>query len=105
MKHPQLLLLLLLSFTLLAATLFMSSTRADTKPRTEWTRPLPSLDKIEECRGGDLSRSYGSTISLKLYDCRADVTIDDMGRITAFEPDDAEACERVMAKCGGWAAD
>ena len=96
---------LLLSFCLLAIALSTASTRADTKPRTEWSKPLPSLDKIEECRGGDLSRAYGSTISLKLYDCRADVTIDNMGRITAFEPDDAEACERVMAKCGGRAAD
>ena len=103
MKYQQR--ILFFAFCLMAAVLSAALTQADTKPRTEWTRPLPSLDKIEECRGGDLSRSYGSTISLKLYDCRADVTIDSMGRITAFEPDDAEACERVMAKCGGWAAD
>jgi len=90
---------------ILAVALTSFRTLADTKPRTEWTKPLPSLDKIEECRSGDLSRSYGSIISLKLYDCRADVTIDSMGRITAFKPDDAEACERVMANCGGWAAD
>jgi hypothetical protein len=76
------------------------SQESNIEPRTEWTEPLPSLDKIEECRGGDLSRSFGSTVRFQLYDCLADVSIDEMGRVTAFKPDDAEVCEEVLStKC------
>ncbi len=88
---------LLLPACLLVPIAFAACQQADTKPRTEWSQPLPSLDKIEECRGGDLSRSYGSTVRFHLYDCWADVSIDTMGRITAFKPDDADSCERVLS--------
>lgn len=98
LKHRSSVLLL---FGCLVAPIGLAAAQeTDTKPRTEWSGPLPSLDKIEECRGGDLSRSYGSTVRFHLYDCWADVSIDQMGRITAFKPDDAEACERVLStKC------
>jgi len=39
------------------------------KPRTEWTDPLPSLNKIEECERADLQRYLGSTFRFHLYDC------------------------------------
>jgi hypothetical protein len=85
-----------------AALVILASCQQDTpsKPRTTWTDPLPDLNKVEECQRADLNRYFGSTFRFHLYDCRANVSIDTMGRVTAFQPDDADACERVLAtKC------
>jgi hypothetical protein len=71
---------LLLCFCLAASGLFAACQNTESEPRAKWSGPLPSLDKIEECRGGDFSRSYGSTVRFHLYDCWADVSIDDMGK-------------------------
>jgi hypothetical protein len=97
MRHRQSLLFL---FSCLAAmVLFTACQQTDTKPRTEWTEPLPDLNKVEQCQRADLSRYYNSTFRFHLYDCWADVSIDSMGRVTAFKPDDAETCEKVLASC------
>ena len=90
---------LLLCVCLAAPALLAACQQTENEPRAKWSGPLPSLDKIEECRGGDLSRSYGSTVRFHLYDCRADVSIDNMGRVTAFKPEDAVACEKALAVC------
>ena len=79
--------------------LFAACQPTEADPRTEWTKPLPDLNKIEECQRADLSRYYNSTFRFHLHDCWADVSIDGMGRVTAFKPDDAEICEKVLAKC------
>jgi hypothetical protein len=79
---------------------FAACQQTQTRPRTEWTAPLPDLDKIEECQRADLNRYFGSSFRFHLYDCWANVSIDTMGRVIAFQPDDAEACEKVLAtKC------
>jgi hypothetical protein len=89
----------ILYICLAAPAILAACQQTEHAPRATWSGPLPSLDKIEECRGGDLSRSYGSTVKFHLYDCWADVLIDDMGRVTAFKPEDAAVCEQVLARC------
>ena len=91
---------LLLCACLAVPALFASCQSAPSKPRTEWSDPLPSLDKIEQCQRADLQRYYGSTFRFHLYNCWASVSIDNMGRVTAFQPEDADAREEVLAtKC------
>ena len=91
--------LVLLCSCLAATALFVACQGTPSKPRTEWTRPLPDLDKVEQCQRADLGRYYGQTFRFHLYDCWANVSLDAMGRVTAFQPDDADACERVLANC------
>jgi hypothetical protein len=91
--------LLVLCLCLAAFAFVTACQQTKGEPRANWSGPLPSLDKIEECRDGDLSRSYGSTVRFHLNDCWADVSIDNLGRVTAFKPEDAVACEKVLATC------
>ena len=90
---------LTLCLGLAASVLFTACTQSTPKPRTEWSGPLPDLNKIEECQRADLQRYLGSTYRFHLYDCWADVSIDSNGRVTAFEPDDAGVCKKVLASC------
>jgi hypothetical protein len=61
--------------------------------------PPPDLNTVEECQRADLSRYWGSTFRFHLYDCWADVTFDDAGKVLAFAADDVAACERVLEEC------
>ena len=97
MRHQHRLILLCLCVA--APALFAACKNTTTKPRTEWSGPLPDLNKVEQCQRADLQRYLGSTYRFHLYDCWANVSIDDLGRVTAFKPDHAEVCERVMATC------
>jgi len=65
-----------------------------------WPEPLPDLNTVEECQKADLGRYWGQTFRLHRDGCWANVTFDERGKVTAFEPDDAAVCERVLAGCG-----
>lgn len=62
---------------------------------------LPDLNTVEECQKADLGRYWGSTFRFHRDGCWADVTFDERGKVTAFEPDDAALCKQVLARCGG----
>jgi hypothetical protein len=66
---------------------------------TACQQPLPNLNELEKSQRLDLQRYLGSTFRFHLYDCWADVSIDTMGRVTAFKPENANACERALANC------
>jgi len=89
------------TFALSVVALILSAAcqQTSSKSGTEWSGPLPDLNKIEECQRADLQRYLGSTYRFHLYGCWADVSIDSSGRVTAFKPDDAEVCEKVLASC------
>jgi hypothetical protein len=59
-----------------APILFAACQQALSKSGTEWSGPLPDLNKIEECQRADLQRYLGSTYRFHLYDCWAEVSID-----------------------------
>lgn len=61
--------------------------------------PPPDLNTVEECQRADLGRYWGSTFRFHLYDCWANVTFSESGKVLAFEADDVAACERVLDQC------
>ena len=89
----------MVALCLVAPVLFAACQQTAPKSGAEWSGPLPDLNKIEECQRADLQRYLGSTYRFHLYDCWADVSIDSNGRVTAFKPDDAGVCEKVLASC------
>jgi hypothetical protein len=62
--------------------------------------PLPDLETVEDCQRADLGRYFGRTFRFHLYECRADVSFDDMGRVTSFIPEEEEACRAALRGCG-----
>jgi hypothetical protein len=69
------------------------------QPQRAWSQPLPDLNTVEECQKADLGRYWGSTFRFHRDGCWANVSFDERGTVTAFEPDDAAVCERVLANC------
>ena len=65
-----------------------------------WPEPLPDLNTVGECQKADLGRYWGEMFRFHRDGCWANVTFDERGKVTAFEPDDAAICERVLAGCG-----
>jgi hypothetical protein len=68
--------------------------------QSTWSEPLPDLNTVEECQKADLGRYWGSTFRFHRDGCWANVTFDERGRVTAFEPEDAAVCQQVLATCG-----
>jgi len=89
----------MVALCVIAPIFFAACQQTSSKSGTEWPGPLPDLNKIEECQRADLQRYLGSTYRFHLYDCWADVSIDGNGRVTAFKPDDAGVCKKVLASC------
>src|SRR5688572_13190255 len=68
--------------------------------RNTWSDPRPDINTVEECQKADLGRYWGSTFRFHRDGCWANVSFDERGKVTAFEPDDAAICKRVLASCG-----
>lgn len=58
--------------------------------------PLPSLNRVEECQRGDLSRSYGKVVRFHHGACWVDVSIDENGKITSFLAEDEAVCRKAL---------
>ena len=69
----------------------------DAAAQPKWQGPLPDLETLENCMRKDLGWWFGKTFRFHRGGCWADVSLDDIGRVTAFEPDDTEECKRVLA--------
>lgn len=69
-------------------------------PQSRWSDRLPDLNTVEECQKADLGRYWGSTFRFHRDGRWANVSFDERGKVTAFEPDDAAICKQVLARCG-----
>ena len=90
------------SACLAVAAVALSGCQQQSAPSSQstWSGPLPDLNTVEECQKADLGRSWGATFRFHRDGCWANVTFDERGKVTAFEPDDAAICEKVLAGCG-----
>jgi hypothetical protein len=93
---------LALSFGLLVGSAALADQQQSSQSQSKWPGPLPDLNTVEECQKADLSRHWGSTFRFHRDGCWANVSFDDEGRVTAFEPDEPEICKKVLATCVGW---
>lgn len=99
MQRPTLILLSLAVSSLVAVAAGCSQAPSDAAARRGNVSPLPDLNTVEECQRADLGRYWGATYRFHLYDCWANVSLEESGKVLAFEADDVEACERVLDGC------
>jgi hypothetical protein len=53
----------MVALCVIAPIFFAACQQTSSKSSTEWSGPLPDLNKIEECQRADLQRYLGSTLA------------------------------------------